>query len=89
MIFEIEGLFINTENIVTLKYAEKSLDLNTQCLFVINGIPHVIMVTENNSYEAISECRQKAERLLATIINSMVTSPVQKVRLEDKTENEK
>ena len=87
MIFEVNGLFINTNNISTISVFSKEVVASMHRWVVgisIDGVEYTLYTFDPSEKEKIDETTRKMRNVVATIINSLVT-PVQRLNLEEKT----
>ena len=87
MIFEVNGLFINTNNISTISAFSKEVVASLHKWVVgisIDGVEYTLYTFDPSEKEKIDETTRKMRNVVATIINSLVT-PVQRLNLEEKT----
>lgn len=87
MIFEVNGLFINTANISTISAFSKEVVASLHRWVVgisIDGVEYTLYTFDPSEKEKIDETTRKMRNVVATIINSLVT-PVQRLNLEEKT----
>ena len=90
MIFQIEQLFVNTDNIVTISPLDRpALTKDNKEVvelgIVINGVKYTLFVVEKEN-EKLQELRQKVVNVVTTIINGISIHAVQKLNLGEKDE---
>lgn len=85
MIFEINGLFINTENLVTLRSLRKVTNESVEYGIAVNEHEYILFTVPNSEVEQQKQIQDTVKNIVATIVNSMITKPVQKIKFaEDK-----
>lgn len=91
MIIQIDQLFINTDNIVTISpfdriVTDKEEKEYVEVGVVINGIKYTLSIVKKEETETVNKAKQKAVNVITTIINSLAVHTVQKLNLGDKDE---
>jgi len=91
MIIQIDQLFINTDNIVTISpfdrtVADKEGKEYIETGVVINGIKYTLFLTNKENKEVVEKIKQKAVNVVTTVINNLSVHAVQRLNLEEKSE---
>lgn len=88
MIFQIDGLFINTDTITTISPYSREVKINdvdsVETGIIINGIKYGIEACPKT--ENVEEIQKRAASVVNTIINGMSIHTVQKLNLGGKNE---
>lgn len=87
MLVQIEQLYINTDNIVTLSIYELKHDNNTDFGLIINNSKYLIYNVENKE-EVLNLARTKTKNLVSILLRGMSINPIQRLQLEEE-KNEK
>lgn len=91
MIIQIEQLFINTDNIVTIHPFDRLVTDKEEKEYIetgisINGIKYTLSIVEKEKTEDINKAKQKTINVITTVINNMSVHAVQKLNLGEKDE---
>lgn len=87
MLVQIEQLYINTDNIVTLSTYELKHDNNTDFGLIINNSKYLIYNVENET-NALNTAKTKTKNLVSILLRGMSINPIQRLQLEEE-QNEK
>lgn len=84
MILQIDQLFINADNIVTI--SPYNTDEKDKMIFglIINGVKYVLYVVSKEDQGEVEKTAKKILNIVSTIINSCSVHPVQRLNLEEK-----
>lgn len=95
MIIQIDQLFINTDNIVTISPYDKLVTSKedeskkfVETGFIINGVPYALFAISIDDEKAIVEFKQKVVNIVTTIINSISVHPVQKLNIAEESKKD-
>lgn len=87
MLVQIEKLYINTDNIVTLSSYEIEHNKVTEFGLIINNSKYLIYNVENKE-EVLNLARTKTKNLISILLRGMSINPIQRLQLEEE-KNEK
>ena len=81
MIFQIDQLFINSDNITTLSPYDVKDDKSVEMGLIINGVKYALFIISLDNKEEIEDRSKKLIGIANTLINGLVT-PVQRLKVQ-------